>query len=338
MTHTVRESAAGRLGLLLPNRGVVLGEMRGREILDLARAADQADWCDAVWVGDSILAKPRLDSVATLSAIAGATERVRLGPACFASFPLRNALEVAFQWAALDQLSDGRAVFVPCIGGGGRHYGGHFDKEFKAFGRSHSDRVRIFEENLEIVTRLWAGESVTVGGDFNALDDVSLAPLPVQKGGIPTWIASNPHIFGANRKITEKAFRRVIRMSTGLMTAVAPHDKLAESLEIFDSVLAAEGKSRNQYDICVSVAVHVSDDTAASEQAATQFLNEYYMTEYSIEEIRAWGVFGSPQRIAEYLAGYEEMGVNHVIIRPAAWEQRQQFDAISTQVIAALER
>lgn len=329
-------SAAGRFGVLLPNRGVVLQRMGGREIVRLARTAEAQGWADAVWVGDSILAKPRMDSLATLAAIAGATDRVKLGAACFASFPLRNALEVAFQWAALDQLSDGRGVFAPCIGGGGKHYGGNFDQEFKAFGRTPEDRVALFEENLEVVRRLWAGERVTMTGKYNELEDVSLAPLPMQEGGLPTWIASNPHIFGANRRITERAFTRVGKHSSGLMTAVAPHARMRESIEIFGEVLEGLGRSLDDYDICVSVCVHLSDDSARSAETATAFLNEYYMTSYSTEEIDSWGVYGSGARVAEYLAAYEEMGVNHIILRPTAWDLEPQLEAISCTVMPHL--
>jgi alkanesulfonate monooxygenase SsuD/methylene tetrahydromethanopterin reductase-like flavin-dependent oxidoreductase (luciferase family) len=51
-----------------------------------------------------------------LGAIAARTTRVRIGPACFASTPLRNALLLAYQWASLDFLSGGRTIFVACQG------------------------------------------------------------------------------------------------------------------------------------------------------------------------------------------------------------------------------
>src|SRR5215212_7505677 len=81
-----------KFGLTLPNRGVITGATSMVEMLELAEMADAETIWDSVWVGDSILAKPRLDAIALLGALAVKTERVKLGPACFASTPLRNAL------------------------------------------------------------------------------------------------------------------------------------------------------------------------------------------------------------------------------------------------------
>jgi alkanesulfonate monooxygenase SsuD/methylene tetrahydromethanopterin reductase-like flavin-dependent oxidoreductase (luciferase family) len=79
-----------KFGLTLPNRGVVIGATTVAEMLQLAADAESSGW-DSVWVGDSIFAKPRLDAMVLMGAIAARTARVRIGPACFASTPLRNA-------------------------------------------------------------------------------------------------------------------------------------------------------------------------------------------------------------------------------------------------------
>src|SRR6516225_1434219 len=100
-----------KFGLTLPNRGVVIRATTVAEMLQLAADADSSGW-DSVWVGDSIFAKPRLDAMVLMGAIAARTTRVSIGPACFASTPLRNALVLAYQCASLDFLSGGRTVFV----------------------------------------------------------------------------------------------------------------------------------------------------------------------------------------------------------------------------------
>src|SRR5438874_9482603 len=117
-----------RFGLTLPNRGVVIGVTTIDEMYTLAQKAEEADW-DSVWVGDSIFAKPRLDAMVLLGALAARTKRVRLGPACFASAPLRDAVILAYQWASLDFMSGGRSVFVACQGQP-EPGGGGVDKEF----------------------------------------------------------------------------------------------------------------------------------------------------------------------------------------------------------------
>ena len=82
----------------------------------MAVEADTSGAFRSVWVGDSLLAKPRLESIVLLSAIASRTERVRLGTACMASFPVRDPILLAQQWASLDLLSGGRTVLIACTG------------------------------------------------------------------------------------------------------------------------------------------------------------------------------------------------------------------------------
>ena len=72
-----------RIGILIPTRGIVMQSARRPpvdECWTMARRADAAGY-DAVWVGDSIVAKPRLEPLTTLAYIAGITDRVRLGTA-----------------------------------------------------------------------------------------------------------------------------------------------------------------------------------------------------------------------------------------------------------------
>ena len=80
----------------------------------MARLADQAGY-DAVWVGDSVVAKPRLEPLTTLAYIAGIAPRVRLGTAVLLP-ALRQPVVLAHQIANLDQISKGRVVLGLGVG------------------------------------------------------------------------------------------------------------------------------------------------------------------------------------------------------------------------------
>ena len=72
--------------------------------------ADRSELFDAVFTGDSLVAKRRIDAIVFLSLLAGRTRRATLGTACLASFIFRHPIVLATHWAALDLLSEDRAL------------------------------------------------------------------------------------------------------------------------------------------------------------------------------------------------------------------------------------
>ena len=57
-------------GLTLSNRALVTLRTSPRELIDMAVRAEKSGGIDAIWVGDSILSKPRLECIPLLGAIA----------------------------------------------------------------------------------------------------------------------------------------------------------------------------------------------------------------------------------------------------------------------------
>src|SRR5437773_2317544 len=104
-------------GLTLANRGVIIGAVTVSELFDMAKRGEDSGAFDAVWVGDSLLAKPRLESITLLSALAVVTKKVKLAVGCMATFPQRHPALLAQQWASLDVISAGRSWLAVCLGG-----------------------------------------------------------------------------------------------------------------------------------------------------------------------------------------------------------------------------
>src|SRR5206468_7886704 len=112
-----RTEPSMRIGVLIPTRGVVMQSARRPpvdECWTMARLADEAGY-DAVWVGDSVVAKPRLEPITTLGYIAGIAPRVRLGTAVLLP-ALRQPVVLAHQIANVDQISRGRVVLGLGVG------------------------------------------------------------------------------------------------------------------------------------------------------------------------------------------------------------------------------
>ena len=109
-------------------------------LLALAERAERLGF-DSIWVGDSVLARPRHDAITLLGAVAGRTRRVALGTAVLLP-ALRNPVLLAHQVATLDQVSDGRVILGIAAG--------WLDAEFDAVGVPYAERGARTDEAIEI--------------------------------------------------------------------------------------------------------------------------------------------------------------------------------------------
>lgn len=319
-------AAAGRrFGLILPNQGVVFGATTVGELLSMAELADESSVFDSVWVGDSLLAKPRMESVTLLSAIAARTRRVRLGTACMASFPLRNPIVLASQWASLDRLAEGRTILVVCLGGGRGGIEGDFEREYEAFAIPATERAARLEEGIEVLRVLWTTERASWSGRFFRFREISVRPQPAQKPP-PIWIANNPHLFAAGGgPLAERALDRVARLADGWMTAFATPEQFRRSWgEILDR---ARGHGRDA-GVCENALYYgtvVDEKPEVAFREAKRFLDTYYGGDFSEDRVRLWTAYGTPDECAAGVRRYLEAGVQNLLLRFASYDQLTQL-------------
>ncbi len=155
-----------------------------RFMAELAYEAEQAGW-DAVFTWDHVwlgMKTPFVDPWVALSAIAGRTERIRIG-AMVTPLARRRPWQVARATVSLDHLSNGRLI----VGVG---LGGPTDSEFAAFGEETDNKVRArkLDEGLDVLAGLWSGETFSYDGQEYKIDDVTFLPKPVQRPRIPIWV------------------------------------------------------------------------------------------------------------------------------------------------------
>ncbi|WP_194899362.1 TIGR03619 family F420-dependent LLM class oxidoreductase [Catenulispora pinisilvae] len=152
-------------------------------VLDTARRVERLGF-DHVIVGDHLLAGDlglSPDPLVLLSAIAGATSRIRLATSILIA-PLYQPIVVAHQAATLDALSGGR--FVLGVGTG-------WDQaEFDAVGVPFNERGKRTDAGLATLRALWRGES-----------DVLLGMPPRTPDGPPIWVGGG----------SDAALRRALR-------------------------------------------------------------------------------------------------------------------------------
>jgi alkanesulfonate monooxygenase SsuD/methylene tetrahydromethanopterin reductase-like flavin-dependent oxidoreductase (luciferase family) len=331
------ERRPGPFGLSLPNRGVLFGAITVEQMLTMTEVAEASGYFDSVWVGDSVLAKPRLESVALLATLAGRTRRVLLGPACMASFPLRQPLLFAQQWASLDVISGGRTILVPCIGSATPGAGGEFHAEYAALGVDPKTRVGRLEEGIAILRRLWTEDHVSHHGEYYRFDDVTLEPKPEQKPCPPIWLASSPSL-SARPHLAERAFRRVARLGDGWMADIGSAAEYRAWWEQLAAYTREEGRDPAALHAAVHHMVNIDDEPERAYAEAKQFLDYYYTTNTTPERMEAWVSYGPPEVVARKLGGYFAAGARTLVLRFASWEPLVQIERAVRDVLPRVAR
>ena len=240
-----------------------------RVVARLAADAEEAGW-HGMFVWDHLRWRDPVRQVAdpwiTLAAIAAATERLRLGP-MVTPLARRRPTKLARETATLDVLSDGRLVLGAGLGSD------RFGTEFSATGEQLDDRVRaaMLDESLDVLTAAWSGEPVHHHGEHYTVDDMRFLPRPVQRPGIPVWIAGFPG--------KTKPLRRAARYDGFFPVNLDHPDQIAE---IAGTLRPDPAKP---YDIAVPLPPG-TDPAPYAKAGATWWLTEFDPEAVSLDEVR----------------------------------------------------
>jgi alkanesulfonate monooxygenase SsuD/methylene tetrahydromethanopterin reductase-like flavin-dependent oxidoreductase (luciferase family) len=175
-----------RSGLFLPIFDALADPL---VVARLAAEAEEAGW-DGVFVWDHVRWREPVIEVAdawiTLAAIASATERIRVGP-MVTPLARRRPVKVARESATLDRLSGGRLTLGVGLGSD------EFGSEYSITGEEREPRLRarMLDESLEILSAAWSGELVRHRGEHFTVDGMRFLPRPVQRPGVPVWVAGS---------------------------------------------------------------------------------------------------------------------------------------------------
>ncbi|MFM9106264.1 MAG: LLM class flavin-dependent oxidoreductase [Chloroflexota bacterium] len=156
------------------------GSPRGRDILAMARAAEEAGF-DSVWVPDHLTIfdpgqepKGAWEMGVTLGALTTLTSRVELG-VLVAATSFRAPALLAQMASTADEISGGRLILGL---GSGRH-----EPEHVAYGIPYRQQVSRFAEALEIITSLLRTGACDFQGEFYAVRECEMRPRPLRPQG-----------------------------------------------------------------------------------------------------------------------------------------------------------
>jgi probable F420-dependent oxidoreductase len=295
-----------RFGILLPTREVVLsGRSDPSSIYELGDRAEALGF-HSVWVGDSLTARPRLEPLTTLAAVGARTRRIRLGTAVFLA-ALRHPVLVAHQMATLDWLSGGR---VDLGVGYGRPSDPAQEHEFKILGLDIRQRIKMSEEFVQVVRRLWRENDVSHAGSFTRFERVTLEPKPIQQGGVPIWLASNN---------VEPGLKRVGRMADGWLNNIASPELYRECLQKIRAYAAEAGRDPESIQPGLYFTLAAGGDEALAE--GRTFLSEYYNRPYEAVAKAMLCVMGNWDEVMDRIEAYGEAGARTIVLRFATRSQ-----------------
>lgn len=228
---------------------------------------------------------------------------------------LLNPVYVAETVASLDTICRGNFIFGIGLG--------YRSMEFDAFNIPKGTRVRRFEECLDVVLRLWSGESVTFENEACILNNAQLNIRPVQQPHPPIWFAAN----------NDKAVERAARLGdTWFINPHSTDETVRRQLHLYRAELERAGKPLPDTLPCIKEIFCAKDRGTALEMAGPYLASKY-------QAYKSWGqdqampddesfdqpfeellknrfILGSPEECYEQLRPYwQEFGVNHLVFR-----------------------
>jgi probable F420-dependent oxidoreductase len=285
-----------RIGASLPNVALDHGK---QTLLAVAQSAERLG-LDSVWAAHHVLMPYErtseypykrsgtemamtpgmqwLDPIVTLSAVAGATDRVGLGTSVFV-LPYRDPVTLAAELAALDVLSDGRLTLGVGVG--------WMREEFDAIGVPPGERSARADEHIQVLKTLWTDDPATFHGRFTNFDGIVLATRPRREGGPPIWIGGN----------SDAALRRALRYGDGWHGFEVFPEDLPDVTARLERLGDEVGRDPGELELSVARGLVPPGREAQS----------------VIPDRRALG--GSVEAVVEELGRYAEAGVGMVLIQ-----------------------
>jgi probable F420-dependent oxidoreductase len=322
-----------RFGLRLPS--FALGP-KTASLAEMGRYLRRAEALgfEAAVVIDHLLTTPPayactwLEPMTLLAALAGVTERMRLGTLVLV-LPFRNPVYFAKEWATLDVLSGGRTICGLGVGWA--------EDEFRLLGVPRSERGRRTDEGLELVKRLWTEDRVSFEGRIFQVRDATIEPKPVQRPHPPIWLGggSQPFekVYGQPTPDVTPVLRRVARYAD----AWVPHSSATPEMVQHDRAIlerAAREFGRQLSDIGVvySNFVYLLGKGERPEAAAPRLKTFSGM---DLDYWREHYLLGEPgdvvERINRRIAAVGGR-MDWVMLNPVDWDP-DQLERLATEVL-----
>ena len=305
-------SQGPQIGLLLPSREALLwAESDLSVVIDAARDAEKAGF-DSLWVGDSLLARPRGEPLTMLAGVAGATTRVQLGTAVLLPL-LRHPLTLAHRLATLDRVSRGRLIVG--VGPGADLPGTH--AELAAVGVPSDRRVSAMLNSIERCRRLWRNEE----------PGLELEPRPLRSDGPPIWLG------GGGPRMLHLAGTTF----DGWLPLSPTTDDFASGLRSVREAAEKAGRDPDSVAIGAYLTIAVADDRGEAAKLMDAYIRAYYGVPAEVMARTMAVHAGTLESAAEWIDAYAGAGARHIVVR-LGHPTLSDYDETVRRLLGAIRR
>jgi len=276
---------------------------------------------ESLWAWDHVIlgvepAFPILDAVGILTAIAARTRRIKLGTGVMV-LPLRNPTVAAKALGTLDAVSKGRLILGVAAG--------WYAREFDAVGVPFKQRGRLFERNLEILTRLWTEDRVTLQADEFNLRDAVMRPRTVQRPRPPILIGG----------YVDAVLKRAATKGDGWLTYFYTPESYRKAWEKIEGFAREAGRDPKTLTGTNQLAIYVGRSRAETEAPMRRWLETEWDVAAWSESTIEHAIRGSVEECVAQLRAHAATGVDRLILIPYRYE-REQVELIAREILPRL--
>jgi alkanesulfonate monooxygenase SsuD/methylene tetrahydromethanopterin reductase-like flavin-dependent oxidoreductase (luciferase family) len=271
----------------------------GEEVIEWAKRADAAGFSSLGTIDRIVYSN--FEPLVALGAAAAVTERIGLVTSILIAPSRPSAAVLAKEAATVHALSGGRLVLGMAPGGR--------EDDFTAAGVAFEDRGRRFDQMLDEMKRLWAGEERGHAGGVGP--DVSDNPPQIVVGGQ-----------------VDAAFRRAAKYGDGYILGTAPPEYFPPAIEKLESAWAAEGRDGRPRKMSLAY-FSLDDDPDA---AVRRSIGAYYAFAGEYAEMLMAGAAKGEEEVKERVRAFEAVGCDELIMCPTSSDPGQ-VDRLAAAVL-----
>jgi alkanesulfonate monooxygenase SsuD/methylene tetrahydromethanopterin reductase-like flavin-dependent oxidoreductase (luciferase family) len=286
------------------------------DVLATTRLIDDLGY-DHVWYWDHLYAifgdpyQPILEGWTALAAAAATTRRAQVGLLVGAN-TFREPGLVAKMAATVDHISGGRAI----LGIGGAWFAPEHEAHGIPFGGGFGERLDWLEEATGIMRRLLDGEEVTHEGRRYRTRQLRHAPRPLQSR-LPIMIGGSGE---------RKTLRTVARWAD-MWNAMGPEDELRRKDEVLRRHCEEVGRDEREIERTLGIKLVIRD---SADEAERVWWEQMAHNRTTVRDPHLW--VGEPERIAERMRRYREIGFGTVIAELPAPYDRETIERFIGEV------